>query len=517
MMLVIIASSVLLVDRPNPAEGSVADPEALFAEARRHRRQRRLRIALLVLAGLAAGGGFYGAFGGGSSHLPTVPQIEAAVAARLARSHDLVLHETVVRSPGGAVSFTNVGAPVVGVNADLWTDLRTGDETSISFNAAGRRTLSSATTFTRDARQPNVASLSTTFVYYGSRTWFRQLFHEPLAGIRRRSPGNPFVGDLKFRLLGRDTVDGQQAFHLRADYPQRPVVNPKVKLDLPTAMDVWISTADSRVLLEQTDSGTKSIATTDFRWLPRTSANLAELELSVPSDFTYEAQWTILRLPSKPPTRLTPPLRKGSDLGVSVVVGTNGVVVFDATHANGLARKTFDGRNASYTCFRVTTSGDLTTVASGERHGAFAGQAAFQLKTRGPFDGCELSTGYGRSWPDKFGGHDPVEIAFTPAGTRYFADRAAARDLAQFVRSRRVHEIRREPPPEIAGALAAAYKHGVTRVTGQAPASPGEIGYAITGAGVTFSDRSTTGRMFSVQVEYGKITRQNVKPLGYVF
>lgn len=510
-MLLIIALFVLLEDPPNSPEVTGPDPQALFAEARRRRRQRRLRVALIAFVVLAAGGGFYGAFGGGSPHLPTVPQIEAAVSARLARSHDLMLRETTTR-------------PRAVTTLQMWTDLQNGNQRHDIYGRTGNLHSSFATTFSDDVRQPTVVAETITVVNYDGRTWQRMRFHDP-ATIRQEvvsRSGIPFVGSLDFRLLGRVTIDGQQAFHLRVDYPQ-PKFGPRfpaaiqAKLRFPTSMDVWISVSGSRLLREQTARNGVTLSTTDYAWLPRTAANLRHVELAVPAGYRHNVTPSVFRLPSKPPAEPTAPLQSGADQGVSVTLGANGAVVFDTSHASPVVRKTLGGHNTSYTCFRVTTNGDLTRVVSGERYGAFAGQVAFQLKTKAPFDGCELSTGYGQRWPAKFGGHDPVEIAFTPAGSRYFADRAAARELALFVRSRKVHEIRREPLASIAGALSSAYKHGVLRIAGPAPASSGEIGYAVTSTGVTFSDRSTTGRVFSVQVKDGRIARQNVKPLGYVF
>jgi len=68
---------------------------------------------------------------------------------------------------------------------------------------------------------------------------------------------------------------------------------------------------------------------------------------------------------------------------------------------------------------------------------------------KAPYDGCELGGFYGHRWNDAWGTRDAVEIALTPAGRHFFNDRAAARDLAYFVRASRVQkQIRLSADPE---------------------------------------------------------------------
>jgi hypothetical protein len=131
---------------------------------------------------------------------------------------------------------------------------------------------------------------------------------------------------------------------------------------------------------------------------------------------------------------------------------------------------------------------------------------AVDIGSRGPFDGCEIEGTYGRVWPDRFRSHDPVEIALTAAGRRYFADRAAARDLAAFVRSKRVQTIRKEPPEQARGDLDAAFP--------QLARSAIRIA---AGSRLTFSERSTSGRKFSVTVANGRVVHENLRPYAFVF
>jgi len=119
-----------------------------------------------------------------------------------------------------------------------------------------------------------------------------------------------------------------------------------------------------------------------------------------------------------------------------------------------------------------------------------------------PFDGCELSGEGGHRWPDHFASHAPVELPLTPAGRRWFAERATARDLALFVRSRRMHELRRETGAALVRDLRATYPS----------LARSRIRYRLTATGAVFSE----GR-FRVVVSRGRIVKQNLKPYALVF
>jgi hypothetical protein len=94
-------------------------------------------------------------------------------------------------------------------------------------------------------------------------------------------------------------------------------------------------------------------------------------------------------------------------------------------------------------------------------------------------------------------------VPLTASGARYFADRATARDLALFVRSRRVQRIRKEEPHSAVRELSAR--------------AHGRIRFAATRDGVTFWESSPTGKRFEVVVRHRRIVRQNLKPSALVF
>jgi hypothetical protein len=215
------------------------------------------------------------------------------------------------------------------------------------------------------------------------------------------------------------------------------------------------------------------------------------------------------RLPTQPPVAPTPPLQTGSADGFSVVAGRNGSVQFTQTGTTPILRRLAAGLSAGFGCFRLTKEFGIFTVRGLSDGGRFASRVGFRLNGVGtPLDGCEVQASIGRTWPDSLGNHAAVEIPFTAAGRRFFADRAAARDVALFVRSRRLHRLRAEPPARALADIRHVYGRRLAR-------SP--IRISATAGGLRFSERSPTGREFFVLVRGGKIARQNLKPYGFVF
>jgi hypothetical protein len=212
-------------------------------------------------------------------------------------------------------------------------------------------------------------------------------------------------------------------------------------------------------------------------------------------------------LPTQPPVPPAQPVQRGSAAGFAVVVGRNGSVQFTQTGTTPVLRR-LDGHSAGYSCFRLTREFGIFTVRGDGEGGRFAPSVGFALSGVGrPLDGCEVQASFGRRWPDPIGDHAAVEIPLSAAGRRYFADRAAARDLALFVRSRRMHTLRREHGNALLRDVRAAY-----------PAlAHSRIRIAPTSTGAVYSETSPTGRRFSVTVSHGRIAKQNLKPYGFVF
>ena len=119
-------------------------------------------------------------------------------------------------------------------------------------------------------------------------------------------------------------------------------------------------------------------------------------------------------------------------------------MVFDTKHASAAVRHLIGGKGAGYGCFRFEAPyhRDVPAELLFARQ-TLRGNAIRIFGLARPYDGCEVEGGYGHTWPDRNHSHSAVEIALTPRGRRYFADRAAARDLALLVRSHAMQKIRR--------------------------------------------------------------------------
>jgi hypothetical protein len=221
------------------------------------------------------------------------------------------------------------------------------------------------------------------------------------------------------------------------------------------------------------------------------------------------------KLPAKPPVPPSAPLQRATVNGVTVVAGANGAVAFDSTGAEDATARLLDTPRASYVCFKFRTGSARGYGVSGG-YQPKVGVRYFGVGT--PFDGCEIQGSYGHRWPDRNGSHSAVEIPFTPAAERFFEDRAAARDLALFVRMRKVQQLRKRTGDELVRALGAEFGSAIDRLGSrvQRP-DAGRIGYWPGSERSVFRRVSTTGRVFEVEVTAGKVTRDNLGELAMVF
>jgi hypothetical protein len=214
-------------------------------------------------------------------------------------------------------------------------------------------------------------------------------------------------------------------------------------------------------------------------------------------------------LPVAPPIAPSAPTQTGTADGFKVIVGHNGAVQFTQTSETPILKELV-GRSAGFSCFRLTTEfGIFTTRGLGEG-GRFAPKVGFTLNGVGtPVDGCEVQASIGRTWPDRLHNRAAVEIPLTAKGRAFFTDRATARDLALFVRSRRMHKLRKEPAAQAKTDIQSAYGKQLAN-------SPITI-TVIDPATLRFTERSNTGKLFSATVHKGRITTQNLKPYGFAF
>lgn len=215
-------------------------------------------------------------------------------------------------------------------------------------------------------------------------------------------------------------------------------------------------------------------------------------------------------LPMTPRVRPSVPLQRGSDNGVSVVAGRNGWVQFRVNTQTRQVRRLLAQRSATFDCFRLTHEFGIFDTSGVGPDGVFASRVAFQVTgITPPFDACEIEGSQGHAWPDPLGNHSEVEIPFTVAGRAYFTDRAAARDLALFVRSRRVQSLRREPAAQAKATILSVYGKQLAQRPIRITATAANT--------LVFSERSPTGKRFTVTVRNGRVANQDLAPYAFVF
>ena len=208
------------------------------------------------------------------------------------------------------------------------------------------------------------------------------------------------------------------------------------------------------------------------------------------------------------PAPSAPTVTRTAD-GFRVVVGHNGSVQFTRIATTPILSE-LAGGNVSFDCFRLTKEFGIFTVRGFGQWGRLAARVGFPLDGVGqPVDGCEVEASIGRRWPDRLHNRAAAEIPLTDAGRRFFANRATARDLALFVRSRRMHTLRAEPAKEARADIVHTY--------GSALADSGIRIDVVSTDTLRFSERSTTNRTYFVTVRRGRIAKQNLKPYAFVF
>jgi hypothetical protein len=226
-----------------------------------------------------------------------------------------------------------------------------------------------------------------------------------------------------------------------------------------------------------------------------------------------------------------PALQHGESQGVTVDVFAPGRVVFDLRKASAGARSHLRGPHIAPGCVKARfvngewkaqdVFGPNRRFGSRLRLELASARIPHGMKFQAPYDGCEIGGFYGHKWNDGWGTRDAVEIWLTPSGRHFFNDRAAARDLAYFVRSERVHKIRlsADPRPGLEW-----FVHRYPGRVVELPSAEGRvpkdvIGFWIGARTIVFTATSSTGRRLFVVAERGsfKLPSKNVGDLAFVF
>jgi len=219
------------------------------------------------------------------------------------------------------------------------------------------------------------------------------------------------------------------------------------------------------------------------------------------------------------------PLQQGVSQGVRVNVYSSGAAVFDLSRIASTPRRLLNGPSGlTYGCLhaRFVRGRWRTGEYSLDGH-AFSRRLVFRWNhLAAPYDGCELGGLYGHRWDDAFGTRNAVEIWLTASGRHFFNDRAAARDLAYFVRSRRVQQtIRLSATPQVGLEwFVKRYPGRVVTVAKPSAVVPKDvIGVWIGAKTITFTATSSTHRRFYVVARRRtyKLPSKNLDDLAFVF
>jgi hypothetical protein len=238
--------------------------------------------------------------------------------------------------------------------------------------------------------------------------------------------------------------------------------------------------------------------------------------------------------PGPRPVHIGALVQRGDSQGVSVSTYDPGVAIFDFSSASARVRRLAAG-DASAGCLRARFLNgrwhkDEELVASGGSLSRGPDRLRVDLvgsdrlllahEVPPPYDGCELSGLYGRRWNDPYGTRALAEIPLSEAGRHFFDDRAAARDLVYFLRTRRVQKIRLSNNPRLRLEwLVHRYPGRVVEIPSSTTrVSRDVIGVWIGKRAIVFTTTSLTGRRLFVVGKRGSLwlPAKNLGDLAFV-
>jgi hypothetical protein len=243
--------------------------------------------------------------------------------------------------------------------------------------------------------------------------------------------------------------------------------------------------------------------------------------------------------PRRPPPIPLPPLPKESPLQhaevpeATVDVYRSGLVDVRFTSTTSRAHRLLRPRSVDpripVSCFNLAYgAGQWATIGSGS-YGSFGRTMRAEViggvrqgAASPPFDACSAAGRYGRRWNDARGMHDPLEIAFTPLGRRFFAQQAAARDLSLFMRTPEIRAVRKAMLQKggipSSAQIARQFPSRVVALTrrGGVPPAP-NIGVWSNGKNQILAVRQAEdGRRMFVTLRSGRFGPHNLAPLGFL-
>jgi hypothetical protein len=236
------------------------------------------------------------------------------------------------------------------------------------------------------------------------------------------------------------------------------------------------------------------------------------------------------RSPPPPPLPGRSPLQHGETADATIDVYASKLV---ATHFGSVTSEVYRrlerGERPGIFCGDVAFgAGRWLVVAGGSTTAALGQDIRTTLGTQyggfpsPPYDYCEITGTYGRYWNDEEGTHELVEVPFTPVGRRYLDERATARDLAYFVRTRKMWRIRKavfrgESTPSAAELARRFGERVVPLASRDGTASLGKIGVWTDGKLIVASELTPDGRRLFVTVRAMRIGATNIRQLSFTF
>jgi hypothetical protein len=238
--------------------------------------------------------------------------------------------------------------------------------------------------------------------------------------------------------------------------------------------------------------------------------------------------------PKPPPRPDEPPLQHSVSSQGTADVYRNGVVEFRfaSTTSEAYRRLERSARHSSGVvgmgCNTVAFGASRWTTLGGGSNARVGPEMGMQMDNvhggmpSPPFDVCQVSGTYGRYWNDEEGPREVVEMPFTPIGRRYLDERATARDLAYFVRTRKLRRIRlaihRGEAGPSADALARMFGRRVVPLASREGTAPkGKVGVWTDGKLIVATELTPGGRRLYVTVRDVLIGPNNIRDLSFPF
>ncbi len=206
-----------------------------------------------------------------------------------------------------------------------------------------------------------------------------------------------------------------------------------------------------------------------------------------------------------------PPFRHGSAEGVTVLAGSNGVVVMDTSHASARARQLLERRDGYWACLDFFGPYHLNDP-SGLGQGVKPGKAIQKmwLSNMPAPAACEIGSTWTTVWRDPNAAQRYLYVPLSARGKSWLANSLAARDLEQFVHLLHARGIARLTGARLDQALARNFGKAVVLIpSSSSPLALKEIGYVHIPGGATFYERSSLGRRFSVRITNGRLELEN--------